>query len=263
MERALLVASTFCFLLGFAYTMAALGAGSYRPSRYNFAATLCGFLLQTVFLVMRGHALKHCPITNLFEVFIFLCWSAVMLYLVTGPAYRLSLMGAFTSPLVFALQVFALLTLGDSDPAGRGRLPPNPWLEAHAALSVIAYGAFAVAGVAGAMYLAQERQLKTHRLGAIFFQMPPIADLAMALKRLLQIGFALLTAGLLAGFAVGAPAPKVAWGLGVWLAYGAIIQAEWLKKVSPRRMAMLSVAAFSLTLLTLWGLNFIADKSRV
>lgn len=261
MDRALLVASTFCFLFGFAYTMFALGAGSYRPSRYNFSAILCGFLLQTAFLGMRGHILKHCPITNLFEVFIFLCWSAVMLYLVTGQAYRLSLMGAFTSPLVFVLQLFALLAPIDTDVAKRVGIPPNPMLEAHAALSVIAYGAFAVAGVAGGMYLAQERQLKTHHLRTIFFQMPPIADLAVALKRLLLIGFTLLTFGLLAGFVVGAPGLKVAWGLGVWLIYGVILLAEKWKKVSPRRVALLSVAAFSLTLMTLWGVNFISPKS--
>ncbi len=256
MERLLLVASTFCFLFGFAYTAYAIGVGSYRPSRYNFAAVLSGFLFQTAFLAVRGHMLKHCPITNLFEVFIFLCWSVTMLYLVTGPAYRLSLMGAFTSPLVFVLQVFALIALPDSDPSTRVTIAANPPLEAHAALSVLAYGAFGVAAVAGTMYLAQERQLKTHHLREIFFQMPPIADLAVALYRLLLTGFALLTVGLLAGFIVGAPALKVAAGLGVWLVYGAILQARRLKKITPRHVAMLSVAAFSLALITLWGLNF-------
>ena len=260
MERLLVVASTFCYLFGFTYTIYAFRTGSYRPSRYNFAAVLSGFLFQTAFLAMRGHALKHCPITNLFEVFMFLCWSVGLLYLITGSAYRLSLMGAFTSPLVFILQVFALLALADPDPVLRVRIRPNPWLELHAALSVIAYGAFGVAAVAGTMYLAQERQLKTRQLKKIFFQMPPIADLAVALNRLLLTGFVLLTVGLLAGFVVGAPALKVAWGVGVWLVYGGILGAERLKKVTPRHVAILSIAAFTLALMTLWGLNFITTK---
>ena len=41
--RALLAAYTFCFLLGFAYTMFILGSGRYQPSRFNFAAMACGF----------------------------------------------------------------------------------------------------------------------------------------------------------------------------------------------------------------------------
>lgn len=259
MDRALLAASTFCFLLGFAYTMYALGARVYRPSWFNFTAILCGFFLQMAFLVTRGNAIHRCPTTNLFEVFVFLCWSVVLLYLLTGSAYRLSLMGAFTSPLVFVLQLFALLA--PIDPPARVIVHPRPWLEAHAALSIIAYGAFAVAGVAGVMYLAQARQLKTHKLGTVFFHLPPIADLSVALRRLLLIGFVLLTAGLLAGFGVGAPVLKVAWGLSVWLIYGAILLVEKFKKISPRRVAALSVAAFCLTLMTLWGLNFIAAGS--
>src|SRR5438067_4469372 len=101
MDRALLAAATFCFLLGFAYTLIALGAGRYRPSRFNFSAISLGFVFQTAFLFSRGHALGRCPLTNLFEVFIFLSWSMVLLYLLIGTGYRLSLLGAFTSPLVF------------------------------------------------------------------------------------------------------------------------------------------------------------------
>ncbi|MEA3186337.1 MAG: hypothetical protein QOD99_167 [Chthoniobacter sp.] len=260
MDRALLVASTFCFLLGFAYTMIALGAGNYRHSRFNFGAVALGFALQTGFLFSRGHALGRCPLTNLFEVFIFLSWSVVLLYFLVGPAYRLSLLGAFTSPLVFVFQIFALLALRDVP--GAFRAEPNRWLELHAAISIVAYGAFALAGVAGAMFLVQERQLKTHRLHSFFFDLPPIHDLGIAINRLLLIGFALLTVGLLAGFAVRLDWVKVSWGVGVWLIYGAILQAENWKRVSPRRVAQLAVAAFAVTLSTLWGLNFMSSPAR-
>lgn len=256
MERALLVASTFCFLFGFGYTMFTLGARHHRPSRFNFATILTGFLLQTAFLILRGEQLGSCPLTNRFEVFVFLSWSMVLLYLIVGPAYRLSLLGAFTSPLVFVLQLFALLALPDA-PSGR-RLAPDPWLELHAAVSIVAYGAFALGGVAGVMYLTQERQLKTHHFRSIFFHLPPIADLAVAIKRLLLIGFLLLTLGLVAGLVVGTDWVKVTWGVGVWLLYGLILQAGQWKRITPRRVAVLAVVAFSLTLTTLWGINFIS-----
>jgi ABC-type uncharacterized transport system permease subunit len=257
-DRALLEASTFCFLLGFAYTMFVLGAGRYQPSRWNFAAMAAGFALQTGFLVMRGHALHACPLTNLFEVLIFLSWSMVLLYFVVGTTYRLSLLGVFTAPLAFIFQAFALIAPLDSPPGMRRRVGANPWLETHAAVSIIAYGAFALACVAGVMYLIQERQLKTHRLRGFFFLLPPIADLAVAINRLLVTGFILLTLGLLSGFAVRnahVEWGKVVWGVGVWLIYGGILKAD--KLITPRRVAQLSVAAFSITLATLWGLNFL------
>jgi len=50
------------------------------------------FRLQTAFLSVRGHALGSCPITNLFEVLVFLAWSIALIYLLIGTTYRLSLM---------------------------------------------------------------------------------------------------------------------------------------------------------------------------
>src|SRR6266480_4227488 len=77
--------------------------------RFNFLAVGLGFIFQTAFLSVRGHALGRCPLTNLFEVFVFLAWSVALMYMLVGPLYRLSLMGAFTAPLVVLLQGFALV----------------------------------------------------------------------------------------------------------------------------------------------------------
>jgi ABC-type uncharacterized transport system permease subunit len=144
--------------------------------------------------------------------------------------------------------------------------PPNGWLELHAAVSVVAYGAFALACVAGAMYLAQERQLKSHNIHSIFYHLPPIRDLSVANNRLIVVGFLLLTVGLGAGFGLGsifAHSALTAWSVGVWVLYGFILTAEWRHRISPRRVAWLSVAAFSVLLITLGGLNFIAQKGAL
>ena len=244
--------------------MYALGARVYRRSRLNLIAISLGFLCQTGFLYLRGEALGRCPLTNHFEVLAFLSWSMVLFYLLIGPAYRLSLLGFFTSPLVFLIQLFALLTPWDTPP--RIRSAPNAWLELHAAMSVVAYGAFALAGVAGVMYLAQERQLKTHHLKSIFYHLPPIRDLATANTRLVLTGLTLLTVGLYAGFAMGnasAHAAKIVWSSAVWLLYAFLAGAEWWRRISPRRAALLSVGAFALVLITLSGLTFISDKAHL
>src|SRR5437763_6203559 len=175
--------------------------------RFNFLAVALGFVFQTAFLWFRGHALGRCPITNLFEVFIFLAWSVAAIYMVVGPAYRLSLMGAFTAPLVVLLQGFALLA--PIDVRHPTRLSPNPWLEFHASMSLIAYGVFARACIAGVMYLVQERQLKTRQLHSIFYHLPPLTQLFAAITRLLWWDFGLYTLGLVSGFFVGQPLPRI------------------------------------------------------
>ncbi len=263
MDRTLLVVSTFCFLLGFAYSTYALRARVYRPSRWNFLAILAGFGLQTAFLFRRGEAIGRCPLTSPFEVLIFLCWSMVIFYILIGPAYRLSLLGTFTSPLVFLIQTIALFL--PSHAPGPVRPPAGPWLELHAALSVMSYGAFALACVAGAMYLAQERQLKTHHIHSLFYRLPPIHDLAVANRRLILAGFVLFTAGLAAGFVHGTAHVGLlrATSIAVWLLYGGVLGATWWHQISPRRVAWLSVGTFVVVLSTLWGVSIISEKGTL
>jgi ABC-type transport system involved in cytochrome c biogenesis permease subunit len=259
-DHALLACSTCCFFLGFAYTLfSSGGAGLYRSSRFNLAVLSLGFLLQTAFLWVRGKELGRCPLTNLFEVIAFLSWATVLFYLAIGTTYRLSPLGVFTAPLVFILQTAALLAPLDRPSPAPRVAAVNPWLEFHAAFSVLACGAFALAGLAGGMYLWQERQLKTHRLKSIFFQLPPMADLGQLNYRLLAVGFVLLSAGLIAGIGMGTPNswPHLVWAMAMWVLYGFLVQARWgAWKLPPRRVASLSVAAFSLALLTLGGLSF-------
>lgn len=238
-----------------------LGARVFRRSRFNFLMILLGFLLQTAFLGLRGHALGRCPITNLFEVLVFLAWSIALIYMIIGPAYRLSLMGSFTAPLVLGLQSFALLAPLDTPHAVR--VTPNAWLEFHASISLIAYGAFALACVAGIMYLVQERQLKTHALHSIFYQLPPLPSLFSAMMRLLWLGFVFYSAGLLSGFLTGEPLPwtKVALALVIWMVYAAILFGPQLRSIAPRRIAAFCVGAFAAALSLLWSIEFVAHHA--
>ena len=259
MDRYLLIASTICFLAAVVHTVIELRRGVFHPMRFNFLAIGLGFIFQTAFLSIRGHQLERCPITNLFEVFIFLAWSVALIYMLVGPAYRLSLMGAFTAPLVLLLQGFALIA--SIDTRHPVNAPVNSWLEFHASISLVAYGAFALACIAGVMYLLQERQLKTHHLHSIFYHLPPLTNLFAAITRLLWLGFALYTAGIVSGFFTGHPLPRiqVVSAIVLWLLYAAILQARHLKWLTPKRVAALCIIGFSAALALLWGITFTAE----
>jgi ABC-type uncharacterized transport system permease subunit len=255
-DRELLIISTVCFLAAVVRTAILLIAKSFRADRFNFFVIGLGFIFQSAFLSMRGHAVGRCPLTNLFEVFVFLAWSVALIYMLIGPAYRLSLMGAFTAPLVVLLQGFALLA--PIDTPHTVKVPANSWLEFHASMSLIAYGAFALACIAGVMYLVQERQLKTHNLRSIFYYLPPLSDLFAAITRLLWWGFAIYTVGLLSGFFVGQPLPwiQIVCAVGVWLLYAAILQGRHLRRLAPKWVAALCIIGFSAALTLLWGITF-------
>jgi ABC-type uncharacterized transport system permease subunit len=157
------------------------------------------------------------------------------------------------------IQTFALLA--PIDIPHPVRLPANRWLEFHASMSMIAYGAFALACVAGIMYLVQERQLKTHQIHSIFYHLPPLPTLFSALTRLLWLGFALYTAGLVSGFFTGGPLPllKMVCAFAVWVFYGAILQGRHLHRLAPKRIATLCIVAFSAAVSVLWAINFVSQ----
>jgi ABC-type uncharacterized transport system permease subunit len=249
-----------CYLLGFGYSVYSLATNRFLTPRITFLAICAGFLFTTIFLFDRGHAIGRCPITNRFEVLVFMTWSMVLIYLVIGSTYRLSLMGAFTAPVASALLLLAV-SLPTHGAAVR-KIKVNPWLEAHTSFLMVACGAFALACIAGVMYLIQEQQLKTRNPSSIFFRLPPITALSIANSRLLWLGFTLFTVGLTTGFLIGERIDWVqaTWSIVVWGVYGAILIARVRHAVAAKWIATLSIVAFSLLLSTFWGIRFISDR---
>jgi ABC-type uncharacterized transport system permease subunit len=248
------------YVIGFGYSIYSLATNRFLTPRITFWAICSGFLLTTMFLFDRGHAIGRCPITNRFEVLVFMTWSMVLIYLVIGSSYRLSLMGAFTAPVASVLLVFAV-ALSPTEPVAR-RIKVNPWLEAHTSFLMVACGAFALACIAGVMFLVQERQLKTRKPSSIFYRLPPITALSVANSRLLWLGFTLFTVGLATGFLIGGRInwAQAAWSILVWCVYGGIIIARIRHAMAAKWVAALSIVAFSLLLSTFWGIRFIADR---
>ena len=232
--------------------------GFRQADRTNYTLLLGGFLLHTLAMFSRGFSLKSCPVNNLFEATMFIGWTMVASYLVLGVWSRLRFLGAFASPLLFVLGVFALMPALDV----RGPKPvfSGGWLSLHVALSTLAYGAFGLSAVAGLMYLTQEHDLKFHKLRAVLSLMPPIQRLEFVMRVLLVAGFILLTGGLLVGGRYfrengGFPLndPKVIWSFGVWVIYLGLILMRWKFSQGGRRFAWGIIASFVFVSLTFWG----------
>lgn len=178
------------------------------------------------------------------------------MYLALGKAFRLSLLGMFSMPMVFLFQLIAIIYLLLADPGPRPPAALDPWLELHAAMSLLAYGAYGLAGVAGVMYFFQDRQLKSHHPGRLFYSMPPIRYLADALVRLLVIGTVLLTVGIIAAFFMRIT-PDVGHLLisgAVWLVYMILLVVHTARRLPPKRLSFSSIVAFAFALLTLSAL---------
>ncbi len=249
MDRWLLIASTLLAFIGGVWGMISVHRG--RRSRWTLVWMSLAFVLQTGFLMLRGEARAACPIADRGEILAYLAWSLTLFYLLIGPAYRISLLGVFTAPVVFLFQIIAL------SPGMLNRSPikvpgGNPWHETHSATSVLAYGALALAAVAGVMFLVLDHQLKEHHLkSGLFRNLPPARELLVSLNRLLRLGGTLLTLGIVAGFMMprspDAAAHLIA-ALAVWSAYAVLLGIQTTRGLTGRRLSLLAIALFLLSL---------------
>ena len=240
--------------------------GFRRDNHVSYLFLLLGFSFHTAAMLLRGFRLDRCPVSNLYEATMFAMWTIVALYIVVGLWSRLRFLGAFASPVLFAMGVFALMPNLDAAKDVRPGVP-TAWTSVHAALMSLSYGAFGLSAVAALMYLTQERNLKFHKLKAIFSLMPPIQRLEATAGRLLAAGFILLTLGLFSGVVdlthIHNPQqyrgdPKIIWSAVVWVLYLVLIVMRWRYSQGGRRFALSAIGSFVFVLLTFWGTNVLS-----
>jgi HemX protein len=238
--------------------------GFQRDDRINYLLLLLAFGFHTFALLQRGYSLNRCPVHNLFEATMLFTWVTTLTYLGMGLFRRLRFLGAFISPVLFAVGVFALMP--SLDP------PPGPKLEysgaltsLHAATIMLAYGAFGLGAGAAAMLLTQQHNLKFHKLRALLSRLPSIERLDRVAAAVALIGFMLLTIGLAAGGRLPRPEgvaywsdPKVLWSVLVWSLYFGLLLAHRAGWLSGRRFAIGLIALFVFLVLTFWGTNLLS-----
>lgn len=235
-------------------------------NRVNYALLMVGIVFHTVALAKRGFSLERCPVHNLFEATIFFLWTTLVVYAVLGVFSRLRHLGAFASPLVFAIGIFALMPSLDP-PHGPEPQFTGGWISLHATLILLSYGAFGLGAAAAVMYLTQEHDLKLHKIKAILSKLPPIERIEKIEQRLLLAGFALLSVGLaIIPLAVGQPEnisfrsdSKVLWSVFVWLAYFVLVIWHFRFHLIGRRFAWGVICTFTFVLLTFWGTNLMSQ----
>jgi HemX protein len=253
-----------CYLAGFLLGTISLVRHQRHSRTAMYAIIAIGYLIQTLGLYVRGHAVGGCPLGNQFEIVQFTAWSATTLYLVIGATFRLSLFGYFTACLATVLTVVSLAIPAWDVVRQRALFGENPWVALHAALAMFSYGVFGLLALTSAMFLFRNYSLKSKHPGGWFALLPSILDLDHMSVRLLGAGVGILTVALGVGWMYWRLAEavvdhaKLLAVAAVWWAYVLALGLRLLGRLIGKRFAWMCAMLFVAALLSLWAV----DRSR-
>ncbi len=238
--------------------------GFREDNRIIYILLLAAAGLHSIAMIKRGVSFSRCPVNDLFGATMFLGWVTAISYLVVGVWRKLRFLGVFVSPVLLAAGVFGLMPGLDATPVTNPEL--RNFASAHAAVVLLAYGAFGLSAAAALMYLSQQHSLKFDKLRAVTSLLPPIQRLESVIWRTLMAGFGLLTVGLVIG-TIGlkqtqgvflALDAKVIWSLVVWCFYLGLLLVHRVNRQTGRRFAWSALGSFCFILLTFWGFNLLS-----
>ena len=248
--------ATLCYLIGVITRREPLG----RVAKWILVG---GFGAHCVTLAARWVATGLTPAASLFEALSFFAWALVGTYLLFDLRYRIAALGAFVCPLALVLMI------GGS--AAPKQVPvANPvldswWFPVHVTLAFLGYAVFAVAAMAGVMYLLQERRLKGKKFSGLFYRLPSLDTLDSINYKCLTFGFSLMTMGIISGAIWANSAwggywrwdPKETGALVVWFLYAALLHGRLTIGWRGRRAAIFAILGFLCLLFTFLGVNLL------
>ena len=250
-----------CYLAGVVVGTIALWRERRHSRALMYAIVAAGYTFQTFGLYLRGLEVKGCPLGNTFELFQFTAWSAATLYLVIGSAFRLSLLGYFTSLLSSALTLTALAVPAWDATRRIGIFGGNAWIEFHAALALFSYGVFGLLALTSILYLLRHYSLKHKRIGGAFAFLPYIRDLDQIGYRLITAGVAILTISLAVGSVhwlrdVSSVASfKLVATVCILIAYSCALALRAAGRLVGKRFSVVCALLYLAALLSLWPVN--------
>ena len=203
----------------FIFHLAALAAYwvyATNPKRQVASAALNIFTLGTVLQASYMAAVwintGQTPLVNSFQALALWTLTVSLVFMVFEWRWRLGLPGAFIAPLT-VLTLFMGFRFSQMASQESAVAMHSFWLLVHVALSMFGYAAFTLAFAVALAFLLQERQLKTHQLGSLFYELPSLVELEKLVFVTVRTGVLALGLGLLGGLAWKAAAPNVQVGM--------------------------------------------------
>jgi ABC-type transport system involved in cytochrome c biogenesis permease subunit len=262
-----------------ALTAYAFYFASRSPRTGKTATTLLatGALVHTFVIGMQTMEVGHVPFAGTTQAISTFVWLLTLAYLYTETSTEERGLGIFVLPIICILQLLPALQAPSLEP--RSELFDSPLFWTHVAAMLFAYASFGLAAVIGITYVLQFKEIKAKHLGFFYTRLPSLQTLDVMNSRVVFIGWALLTVGILAGalWAVQARAlvpddarvlamsiadPKIFIALVTWVVYTFQLIARRAIGWRGRRSAYLSAVGFAIVLLNFVPVSYFLTESH-
>ena len=226
-------------------------------SKVSLGMTAIGFASHTAALVPRMFGSTDISPPGFHEALSFFSWTLILVFLAVEFRHRLHVLGSFIVPLALVSLVSAA-ALPETAPT---LTPVFRTLWVHVTLSMLGTVGFAIAFVAGVMYLIQDGLLKSKRFNVLYSKLPALDFLDHLNQQSIVTGFPLLTLGIITGalsaeFSRGAYLnwnPEQIWALVTWVFYFVVLMGRLTVGWRAKRAAYLTIIGFAGVILTLIG----------
>ena len=203
-------------------------------------------------------------------------WLLALAYLYTEMTTEERAMGVFILPLLVALQAIPGFQPAVKEPAA---VLTGPLFGIHVSSLLFAYASFALACVIGISYVLLFKEIKAKQLGFFYARLPSLQVLDRMNQRVIIIGWAFLTVGLIVGALLVSQArttdasdprvqamvlqdPKIFIALVCWAMYSFELFAARRIGWGGRRTAYLSAVGFAIVLLNFVPVSYFLTRSH-
>ncbi len=222
-----------------------------------------GFVSHTFAFITRYMEAGYTPVTNLHESLSFFAWMIIGVLLMATLKYRIRVLGAFLTSIALIFMIFAYALPKEI-------LPLAPvlrsfWHPFHVTFAFLGNAIFTLAFCCGVIYLIQEHQLKSKKVGPLTKRLPSLKVLDDLNYQALTFGFPMLTLGIITGAIWAEYAwgrywgwdPKETWSLITWLLYAAMLHQRLTVGWRGRKAAIMAIVGFFSVLFTFLGVNLL------
>jgi len=243
---------------------AGLALRSGRLERASVLVLAAGAAVHLAALASLHRADPPPPLTDPAAALSFMAWIGVLAFLALQRRARLAGLTVLVAPVAFVGAFAAALRAPAVSPAAFAG--SGSWPHAHVLLASAGAALIGLSGLAGLLFLAEHRRLKSHRPLDAKLPLPSLEALDGVNRVALALGFPLLTLGVATGMLWVASERGTFWSGSVhevWstLAWGVcalLVAARFGAGQGSRQAAVAAVGGFAFLLFALIGVELLA-----